>query len=73
VSAKQSALSKSPSQLEADFDNDDSSANDDASFDHILIDGFSQALAAAAHHQSRKMKSTDSETGGASNLSWMEL
>jgi hypothetical protein len=63
-STKQSAPPNPPSKCKADSDgnddDDDSSANDDASFDHVLIDGFSQALAAAAPHQSRKRKSTDS-------------
>jgi hypothetical protein len=59
-SSKQSASPKPPSKLEADSDNDDdSSANDDASFEHVLNDGFSMALAAVAPHQSRKRKSTD--------------
>jgi hypothetical protein len=60
-SSKQSASPNPPSKLEAYFDNDDNdtSADDDANLDHVLIDGFSQALAAAAPHLSRKRKSTD--------------
>jgi hypothetical protein len=60
-STKQSASSKPPSKLEADSDNDDdSSVDDDATFEHVLFDGFS-LVAAAAPQQSRKRKSPDDD------------
>jgi hypothetical protein len=72
-STKQSASPNPPSKLEADSDNDDaSSTNDDVSLDHILVDGFSLASAAAAPHQSWKRESTDPGTGGGSKAFWKD-